>query len=372
MGRTEVTKANKKSDGTPRRRRPHALASSQQDTRRGPTNTTAAEAPKPDEAAAIATPPRDAAVKLPEDDQAAAEETVTLSSASTPLSHNLSGPSPPSSFAPDYGTVPTAAPEAETRAAGPVTAQTEESNVRNAAPDALDDKLRSEQVLYYLEAARSLRQVTSGVEAQERFVRKELQRQSVLHDTKKAELAERQKVLERLQESTLRLTRQLRGLDSEGDHIRDRLTQLQAAIEKAGSRRAPRHVQREVNPVVRRNSTPPQLRVRGGSGGGAAIAPVRKSVFSARDALTAELEAYRVKLRAAETQHEELLKEIQLAVAKRKGRAAAYSSSGASWNFSGYPGTGSRESSFFTDSMEEFSAIQQLEQLIEDSLVRGL
>ncbi|RNE97972.1 hypothetical protein TraAM80_09039 [Trypanosoma rangeli] len=379
MGKTEVKKSMEKSAGGSKMRQPHALTApprkketSWQKTWKRPAKPTTSEASKKDEAATAAVPPRDEARKLLEGNQEAAEETVTLSSSSFSASSNVSRLTSSSSHAPGYGTALTAA---EKQAAGvsPATTQTEEEIVTVVPTDALTNKLRNEQVLYYLEAARSLRQVTTSMEAQERFMGNEIQRGSALHDAKKTQLAERQKVLDRLQESTLRLTRQLRGLDSENDRMRDRLAQLQAAVDKAGSRRAaPFHVQRDVNPVVRHNSMLSRQRVSDSSGGGAPIVPVRKSLSFTRNALMAELDAYSRKLRTAEEQHEELLKELQLAVAKRKGRAAAYSSSGVSWAFSGYPKTGSRESSFFTDSVKESSALQQLERMIDDSLVRCL
>ncbi|ESL11219.1 hypothetical protein TRSC58_01036 [Trypanosoma rangeli SC58] len=379
MGKMEVKKTNEKSVGASKRRQPHALTTparkketSWQETWKRPAKTTTVEAFKWDEAVMNVAALRDEAGKLPEGNQEAAEETVRLSSSSSSASSNLSRLTPSSSPLPGHGTALTAAEE-EAAGLSPATTQTEKGIVTVVPTGVLtNNKLPSEQALCYLEAARSLRQVTSSMEAQERFIRSEIQRESALHDAKKTQLAEREKVLARLQESTLRLTRQLRGLDSENDCMRDRLAQLQAAIDKARSRRAPVHVQRDVNPIVRHNSILSHQRVRDGSGGGAPIVPVRKSPSFTRNALMAELDAYSLKLRTAEAQHEELLKELQLAVAKRKGRAAAYSSSGASWAFSGYSKTGSRESSFFTDSVKESSAIQQLERMLDDSLVRCL
>ncbi|PWV03124.1 hypothetical protein C4B63_1g78 [Trypanosoma cruzi] len=382
-GRSEATRTQERqegrrkdmeSKGTPATRHSHVLTTARRKketlwhgTPKRQTNPTTAVASKSE---FFATSPHDGGSgRLPEDSQEATDEVVTLSSASSPLSRALEGSCMP--FAPPLGS-----DTVVTVACGPVNRpslmsteeQTAHANLGQA--DAMTDRRRSEEMLYYLEAARALREVTSGVEAREQCLMDEIERQSTLYAAKKLDLAEKQKVYERLHESTLRFTRNVRRIDSENDRIRDRLTKLQMAIEKMESRKLPRHIQKDFDRVVRCESVPSWQGVNQRVGGGEAIVSMRSVGSVAKNTLMTELEMYTRKLRSAEVRHDKLLKELQLAVARRKGRAAAYNSFGTSLSFSGYSGMGNRDGSFLTDSVGESIAIQQLERMIDDSLIR--
>ncbi|EKF29671.1 hypothetical protein MOQ_006533 [Trypanosoma cruzi marinkellei] len=376
-GRSEATCTQERQEGrrkqmeskrTPTTQHPHILTTARRkketlwhETSKKQTTATTAEASQSE---FVATPPHDG------NSQEATDEVVTLSSASSPFSRLLDGTCLP--FSPPLGS-DTAATVVCASVNKPSLPSTEEqtAHVSLGQADAMTDRRRSEEMLYYLEAARALREVTSGVEAREQCLRDEIERQSTLHEAKKLELVEKQKVYERIHESTLRLTRHVRRLDSENDRIRDRLTQLQVAIEKLESRKLPRHIQQDVDRVVRCESVPSWQGAKPHVGsGGEAIVPMRNVGSVAKNTLMTELETYTRKLRSIEARHDELLKELQLAIARRKGRVAAYNSFGASLSFSGYSGMGNKDVSFLTDSVGESIAIQQLERMIDDSLIR--
>ncbi|KEG09489.1 hypothetical protein DQ04_05131040 [Trypanosoma grayi] len=267
----------------------------------------------------------------------------------------------------------------------PSSANTETVQENTANPPPAFDARRAEQTLYYLEAARVLRQVNGGVEAREQFLQNELQRQTDLHDEKRAELAGKQESYQRLQASTQRLTRQVRSLDSENDRLQDRLAQLQADMDKAFSRRALRHTQlasRQPSASNARATATRQGVTRQNIGGGSVMvvdshvsAPFRtssslSSLASVRDVLVAELDAYNRKLRLAEARHDELLSELQLAVARKRGRAAAYcDSSAGSFAMGRHVGGLDGAVSFLTDDVTEVGAIEHLERMIGESLV---
>ncbi|KAH9586402.1 hypothetical protein LSM04_009677 [Trypanosoma melophagium] len=235
---------------------------------------------------------------------------------------------------------------------------------------------RSEQMLRFLEGARTLRKFDADIEARQQFLQKELQRQRKVCEEKTEELTQKQALYERLQKSSLGLTRQVRGLDTENDRIRDRVTQLRSVIEKALSRIPPRHMRRKVDlnssdkniiartgVVVEQNSSLTEIQSKNGKKG-------LSYPTSARDLLLTEINTCNRNIRQAETQQTELLNELELLAARRKGRAAAYlhcnplrTASKRSGEFS------RRETLIISDNVQVNDLIQYLDRRTSDILM---
>lgn len=324
-------------------------------------------------------PPRDVETRPLDESQIATEETVTLSPVSSLLSSVLdASPSPPrAQGGRKTKTATTNVDEAE-NSAEPVLSPPNKAQsggeMRHEARITSDARW-SEQLPRYLEAARLLREMRVSIEARERFLHGEIQRQKTFCAEKKVELEKKSGAYQRLLQSTSRLTRQVRNLDSENDRMRDRLEELGVAFEKMLLKR--KRKKNETSSLAPQNGTRRVWENKGPRRGDTAgpTKPQTFAVASSTDSLTrnklaAGLDACNRKLQLAEEQRKEMLNELQLVVARKKGRALAYStmaSSSASEECFKELGWGD---SCFTNTVVEEAVIQRLERMIDDSLVR--
>ncbi|CBH18355.1 hypothetical protein, conserved [Trypanosoma brucei gambiense DAL972] len=224
------------------------------------------------------------------------------------------------------------------------------------------------KVMRYLEASDALRQLDVGVEARILYLQSEIQRQSAIHEEKKAEFDKKKVLHMHLEEATRRLTRQVRNLDNENDQLRDRLAEVEAAVKKAREATAKRRGNTEGNKATGRASDRPEQRCAGSSGANAIKSGGRGALYSVENILQTKINAYDRKLRLAEARHGELLDELHIALARRKGRVAAYSRHVSFSSRANGDGCSDAEDLLRGRCLQEAEAVRLLEGLINSRL----
>nr|CCC95851.1 unnamed protein product [Trypanosoma congolense IL3000] len=310
------------------------------------------------------TPPSAGVGRSVDQNSVGVEENVTLSPNSSPSPRLTECSQTSLSVSASRAPVEPAIPAGEVVAAGVDTPET----------------VPSRQVVHYLNAVEALRRLDIGMEARLLLLQKELKAQSIIYDELVAELDRKKTSHQHLDESTRRLTRQVRNLDSENDRLRGRLAELEAETKRLKAAPAWRWrdvdkggVTKQTNNSIGKQCVGYNTEHSEGTASISDSSPLAHALhptYSVEHILQAKICGYNRKLRRAEVLHGELLENLHITLAERRGQMTAYSKHASlSFRVEASDKSGGRsERPIYAAATQEAEALCQLEALIGSCL----